>query len=153
LGNESEKDPEVREDLQEKSDGSDVEARLEELAEEIAVVLESCPADEREAWHDYAVSLVRERLPVAADNVRFANASLNEGGGSGRNGEKRVSAGYGLLLLPVGFIILPVLPPVGVTVMLIGAGLVVAGVFSSLLLRMTPSSRGDEEEGDNPADR
>lgn len=96
---------------------------------------------------------MRERLPVAADNVRFADPSALRGGGTGPNAEKRVSAGYGLLLLPVGFIILPVLPPVGVTVMLIGAGLVVAGVISSLLVRLTPSLSGGGDEKEHPTDR
>ncbi len=112
------------------------EQRLEALAEEIAVVIGACAAEEREALHDYAVSLVRERLPVAEDNERYSASRAQRASDADGAGGTRVSAGYGLLLLPVGFVILPVLPPVGVTVMLIGIGLVVVGIVTALFARV-----------------
>lgn len=119
---------------------AEVDRRLEALADEIAETIGGCPPEEREALHDYAVSLVRERLPVAGTDERYVGVGSGAGASKSGGGETRVSAGYGFLLLPVGFLILPVLPPVGVTVMIIGAGLVVIGIGTALFARVSANT-------------
>ena len=42
----------------------EIERELANLADEMSGLIESGPVEEREALHDYAVSLVRDHLPV-----------------------------------------------------------------------------------------
>jgi hypothetical protein len=60
-----------------------VEARLVGLADEMSAVIEGGPVAEREALHDYAVSLVRDRLPVAASDGESGVASAPGDGARG----------------------------------------------------------------------
>lgn len=122
---------------------ADTEARLESLADDIAEVIDaSAPAD-REALHDYAVSLVRERLPVANDDARFVGGTEDAATRGAEPGGRRVAAGYGFLLLLVAPLLLLVFPPVGMLLVLAGIGLIVAGVVSSLFARKAPAKEGE----------
>ncbi|MFT4569249.1 MAG: hypothetical protein ACI8TX_002281 [Hyphomicrobiaceae bacterium] len=135
-GNEDDEGLSVEDGAQERDALELSEQRLEDLADEIAATIGECPPEEREALHDYAVSLVRERLPVLADDERYSGAYGTHGSAAGTAEGTRVSAGYGFLLIPVGFVILPVLPPVGVTIMIMGFVLVVVGVVAALFARV-----------------
>ena len=112
-----------------------VEARLIELADEMSEIIEGSPAAEREALHDYAVSLVRERLPVAD------GSQANEVAGSGSESHGSGSAslfGYGVLLIPVGLVLVPVFGLVGFIVLLAGVMLATLGLVSGLVGRVKP---------------
>ena len=116
-----------------------LEHRLEQLADDMWAVVTEAPAEDREALHDYAVSLVRERLPVAAelmDRLRASDAvAAGTAGGSGVQ-----AFGYGLLLLPVGFFLLWIFPFIGVMLCAVGVGLLCWGLIVSLFgkLRKRP---------------
>lgn len=112
------------------------EQRLEELAEEIAATIGDCDPEEQEALHDYAVSLVRERLPVADHGGRYESSRAERAVDADSAAGTKISAGHGLLLLPVGLVLLPIFPPVGMTVVLIGIGLVVVGLATALFSRV-----------------
>jgi len=113
-----------------------LERRLELLADDMSAVVGEAPAEEREALHDYAVSLVRERLPVAAELMGAASGAVAAGGGDVQ------AFGYGLLLLPLGFFLLWIFPFVGVMLCIAGAGMLFWGLIASLFgkLKKTPDS-------------
>lgn len=120
-----------------------IETRLEELADEISRSIESGPVAEREALHDFAVSLVRERLPVAL-------AAESRGGGAARTADPSKESpgstaaslvGYGVLLIPVGFLLGLVFVPVGVMLFFGGSMLVVCGLVMGLVTRLGRSRR------------
>ena len=112
-----------------------IEARLIELADEMSEVIEGSPSSEREALHDYAVSLVRERLPVADGSQTNAVAgSASESHGSGAAS----LFGYGVLLIPVGLVLVPVFGLVGFIVLLAGVMLATLGLVSGLVGRVKP---------------
>jgi hypothetical protein len=124
------------------TDVSAAEARLEALADEIGIVLASSPASEREALHDYAVSLVRERLP-AVDGGYTGKAESDDDAGTVETPQRESSAavtsvGYGALLFLPGLLLLLVFPPVGMMLVIVGAGLVAWGVLAAVFVRLTP---------------
>jgi len=111
---------------------AELERRLERLADDMSATIAEAAAEEREALHDYAVSLVRERLPVAAEMMDGSMVSdLLGTEAAGRSDAQ--AFGYGLLLLPVGFFLLWIFPFVGVVLCAAGAGLVCWGLMTSLL--------------------
>ena len=124
-------DPEVGEGA---CDAADVEARLEELAEEMSRVVGSSSPEERDALHDYAVSLVRDQLPVADDDERFATP-VSERGGPTRAGGS-VYVGYGFLLLLVGLPMLPVFGPIGAFLVVVAVMMMAAGAASAFFERV-----------------
>ncbi|HYC57627.1 MAG TPA: hypothetical protein VEL28_22025 [Candidatus Binatia bacterium] len=122
------------------------EARLEELADDIARVIEAGPAADRESLHDYAVSLVRERLPVAHDDSRFQGTRTAQNAKeTAQGGLTKVAFGYGVLVLPVGLLVSLLFPPVGITLVLIGAGMMAVGAVSGLAAKLIPGSRRKAE--------
>ncbi len=110
----------------------EIESRLIELADEMSEVIEGGPVVEREALHDYAVSLVRDRLPVAAVGLA---GTTREGTGSQGSGAASLF-GYGILLIPVGLVLVPVFGLVGFALLLAGVVLASLGVVSGLVGRV-----------------
>jgi len=115
-----------------------LESRLVGLADEISDVIASGPVAEREALHDYAVSLVRERLPVADSEGGVAPIATHPGRSQG-NGAASVF-GYGLLLIPVGLVLVPVFGLVGFALLLVGVVLASIGLVSGLVGRVKPGA-------------
>lgn len=118
------------------TDVAAVEQGLVDLAEEMAELIERAPAAERESLHDYAVSLVREKLPVAfrESHVRL---EMNAAPGGDRSGGAGVHLiGYGLLLLPVAFLMMLVFAPLGTILLAAGLGLSAVGLAAGLLRRL-----------------
>lgn len=119
-----------------------IESRLEELADEISRSIEGGPVADREALHDFAVSLVRERLPVT-----LAEGSLSGGRAPASLSKESSSStaaslvGYGVLLIPVGFLLCLVFPPVGIMLLVGGSVLVVCGLVLGLVARLGRPSR------------
>lgn len=115
-------------------DTATVEERLEALADDVAAVIEEAVPEDREALHDYAVSLVRERLPVAADLIhRGAGATGADADRTGEVGRSDVQAfGYGMLLMPVGFCLIWIFPFIGVMLFGVGAVMMAWGLTVSL---------------------
>ncbi|MFP6626482.1 MAG: hypothetical protein VCA74_05400 [Deltaproteobacteria bacterium] len=115
------------------------EQRLEALAEDMARVIGASPAADRESLHDYAVSLVRERLPVAAE-------LYDEGVGGEVEGEEKAATstpgvgalGYGVLMFLIGPFLLMVFPPVGMMILAAGVVLFGWGLVSALFHRIKP---------------
>jgi hypothetical protein len=120
-------------------DAADVERRLEVLADEIASVIEAGPAEERDALQDYAVSLIRDRLP---------SRTVTDGGGvaeetdapssqaAQKTGTNAVTlVGYGFLLVPVAFILVPIMPPIGVMLGLTAVAMITAGIGLAVVSR------------------
>jgi len=119
-----------------------IESRLEELAAEMSQSIEGGPVADREALHDFAVSLVRERLPVAVDGGALSGAAAHAS--SSKESSSSTAAnlvGYGVLLIPVGFLLCLVFRPVGVMLFFGGTVLVVCGVVSGLAARLGRPSR------------
>lgn len=114
---------------------AEIEGRIEELAEEIGRLIVGSPAAEREALHDYAVSLVREKLPVVDPTpaVRDTPAGdVTEGSAS----NTAALLGYGVLLIPVGFLMLLVFAPLGALLLAAGVGMAATGVITALVGRV-----------------
>jgi hypothetical protein len=109
---------------------ADIESGLEDLADEIGRLIEDAPSEEREALHDYAVSLVREKLPAVEQRPAMLTANSDE---TPTNSVSLI--GYGFLLLPVAFLMLMVFAPLGAVLMVTGIVLVVAGAFGSMVAR------------------
>ena len=108
------------------------ERRLEELAEEIGRVIVAHPAADREALHDYAVSLVRERLPLAEQAIADRDGRTGEGGGEEPERSGVGALGYGALLFLVGPFLFLIFPPVAVALMAVGALLVSWGLVAAV---------------------
>ncbi len=124
---------------QEEAVTREAEAGLESLADEMAARIDASPAADREALHDYAVSLVRERLPVAGEHETSERMSEDgepsgaaKSGGSGGAG----ALGFGLLLSLVGFLLVPVFAPVGLLLLATAAALVFWGLVAALLTKV-----------------
>lgn len=119
----------------------DLERRLEALAEEIGQVIEHSAVEDRESLHDYAVSLVRDQLPVVEATAPGSGGLAPERGGSkGKAGSNAVTLiGFGFLLVPVGAVLLVVFPPVGLVLLVGGALSVIAGLAIGLVGRLLPS--------------
>ena len=114
---------------------AEVEQRLAELADDIGELIERAPVADREALHDYAVSLVREKLPAAVSQPAV------RGGGESPAPAKSGAAGvhligYGLLLLPVGFLMMLVFAPLGTILLFAGVAMSVVGLLGGLLGRL-----------------
>ena len=114
----------------------EVERGLAEYADAIGDLIERAPANEREALHDYAVSLVREKLP-AAQSVAPARSDADAESAKRAGGTAGVHLiGYGLLLLPVAFLMMLVFAPLGTILLFAGVALSVAGLVGGLLGRL-----------------
>ena len=118
---------------------SAIEHELEELADRIASTIDSSPAADRESLHDYAVSLVRERLPVA-DRAGAIEGAAGEGSspaGTSSGGSGGASAlVYGVLLFLVGPFLFLVFPPVGLMLLLSGVLMIGWGLVALLVGRL-----------------
>jgi hypothetical protein len=121
------------------------EARLEVLADEIGAVLAASPAAEREALHDYAVSLVRERLPAVDADYSVA-AGEDEGKPADLESSTRrtsgavTSLGYGVLIIFAALPLLPIFGPIGAMLLILGLGMVVWGGLAAVFMRLKPKS-------------
>lgn len=115
-----------------------IERGLESLADEIGRLLDTAPSAEREALHDYAVSLVRDKLPPVEPHTEMIAEHAAE---SGSNSTSLL--GYGMLLFPVGFLMLLVFAPLGALLLVTGASLVVVGGVTGLLPRGRRTSECD----------
>jgi hypothetical protein len=107
-----------------------------DLADEMGELIERAPPAEREALHDYAVSLVREKLPAASreSQGRFETNSAPAGDRSESAGVHLI--GYGLLLLPVAFLMMLVFAPLGTILLAVGLSLSAIGLAAGLLRRL-----------------
>lgn len=129
-------DPTERSRDEATTSAAEIEGRIEELAEQIGRLIDSSPAAEREALHDYAVSLVREKLPVidptpAADET--AGGDVAAGAGASNTA---ALLGYGVLLIPVAFLMLLVFAPLGAVLLAAGVGMATMGVVLALVNRV-----------------
>jgi hypothetical protein len=128
----------------------EIERSLANLADEMSGLIESGPVEDREALHDYAVSLVRDRLPVVlpagvrgeeegdrADGSESAGSNETRAKTNGSTGASLV--GYGVLVVPVGVILLPLFPPLGVTLLGVGVFMVLFGGLFGILGKLTSS--------------
>jgi hypothetical protein len=120
------------------------ERRLEVLAEEIERVILGCDAGERDALHGYAVSLVRDRLPVvevyydATDGPREDDEDEPR---VERTGSAASFIGYGILLVLVGLPLLIVFPFMGILLFVAGAGMCLLGLVLTVFSRSGPSAQ------------
>ena len=122
---------------------SEIEARLEALADEIASVVGDGASDDREALHDYAVSLVRDRMPVADEVGRgVSGAELHADPASGG---QNVGIAYGFLILLVAPLLLLVFPPVGMMLLLTGVAMVLWGLVAGFVARFRSGPAADED--------
>ena len=114
---------------------AEVEERLAELADDIGELIERAPVADREALHDYAVSLVREKLPAAV-----SQPAVRVGGESPAPTMAAAAGvhliGYGILLLPVGFLMMLVFAPLGTILLFAGVAMSVVGLVGSLIGRL-----------------
>ncbi len=101
----------------------------------MAGVIETGDPADQESLHDYAVSLVRERLPVAADHARTVGAANASGTGAkaAEGGSGVHSVGLGFLLIPVGFLLAWIFPPVGLLLMVAGTLMVCWGLIAAMV--------------------
>ena len=114
---------------------AEIEGRIEDLADEIGRLIVSGPAAEREALHDYAVSLVREKLPVIDPTSAVHDAptgDVTEGSAS----NTAALLGYGVLLIPVAFLMLLVFAPLGALLLVAGVGMALTGIVFALAGRV-----------------
>lgn len=132
---------------QEEEATTEAETELESLADEMATRIDASPAADREALHDYAVSLVRERLPVAADMGAAEQGSgddeqtdIAKSGGAGGAG----ALGFGLLLFMVGLLLMPVFSPVGLMLLVASVALVLGGLATALLTKVRGGQKEEE---------
>ena len=126
---------------------ADPERELEALADRIAEVIHASPAADREALHDYAVSLVRERLPVAAELSYSADSAVPVIGRSATTGSAGgvQSLGYGVLLVPIGFFLFWIFPFIGVMLGFAGVAMIVWGLVVAVVSRFRASAIGNHE--------
>ena len=129
-----------------------IESALVSLADEMGELIEAGPVDDRVALHDYAVSLVRDRLPVMTPaGVGGQDDEEQEGADSADSRETRTKTsgttgaslvGYGVLLLPVGGILLLLFPGMGVVLVGVGVFMMLSGAIFGMLSKLTPSRQG-----------
>jgi hypothetical protein len=111
---------------------AEIERRIEDLAEQIGCLIATGPAADREALHDYAVSLVREKLPLA--DPSFAVPGAPRGDAAEEYPSNTASLlGYGVLLIPVGFLMLLVFAPLGALLLSAGVAMAVTGIVLALV--------------------
>lgn len=120
------------------------ERRLAELASEIGKVVEAGPAAEREALREYAISLVRESVPAGdsyyGETVAPGDVEV-EREPTSRSSSAASLVGYGVLLLPVGFL-LSIIFPFGLFLVVAGVGMIGMGVLVALVGRFVPKRTG-----------
>jgi hypothetical protein len=114
---------------------AEIEGRIEDLAEEIGRLIVSGPAADREALHDYAVSLVREKLPVI-DPTPAVPDTPTGGVTEGYASNAAALLGYGVLLIPVAFLMLLVFAPLGALLLFAGVAMATTGVVAALVGRV-----------------
>jgi hypothetical protein len=133
---------------------AEVETWLEDMADELAEVIGRAEAAEQEGLHDYAVALVRDRLPVAEPSAGRASSNKEGEDSLGGRGTGVNSFGLGVLLCIVGPLLIPVFPPIGMLFLFVGLGLLVWALLVMLLQKFWSgitgawAERGDDE---NPA--
>jgi hypothetical protein len=114
---------------------AEIEGRIEELAEEIGRLIVCGPAADREALHDYAVSLVREKLPAVDPTPLVLDTPIGDvPEESGSN--TAALLGYGVLLIPVGFLMLLVFAPLGALLLAAGVGMAATAVVWALVSKV-----------------
>ena len=114
---------------------ADIERRIEDLAAEIGHLIVSGPAAEREALHDYAVSLVREKLPVVDPTPAVPDRPQGDVA-EGYVSNTASLLGYGALLIPVAFLMFLVFPPLGALLLVAGVGMAAMGILLALIGRV-----------------
>ncbi len=133
---------------------AEVETWLEDMADELAEVIGRAEAAEQEGLHDYAVALVRDRLPVAEPSAGRASSNKEGEDSLGGRGTGVNSFGLGVLLCIVGPLLIPVFPPIGMLFLFAGLGLLVWALLVMLLQKFWSGMTGAwAERGDdgNPA--
>lgn len=128
--------PEIDETVDATSDVAAIEQGLVDLAEEMAELIDRAPAAERESLHDYAVSLVREKLPAALIDSQVRLETSATAGAHRSEGAGVHLIGYGLLLLPVAFLMMLVFAPLGTILLAVGLSLSAVGLAAGLLRRL-----------------
>ncbi|MBC8292047.1 MAG: hypothetical protein H8E45_02660 [Proteobacteria bacterium] len=134
---------------------AEVETWLEDMADELAEVIGRAEAVEQEGLHDYAVALVRDRLPVAEATAGRASSNKEGEDSLGGRGTGVSSFGLGVLLCIVGPLLIPVFPPIGTIFLFVGMGLLAWGLLVMLLQKfwsgMTGSWAGNGDDGSSAA--
>ncbi len=129
---------------------AEVETWLEEMADELAEVIGRAEAAEQEGLHDYAVALVRDRLPVAEPSAGRASSNKEGEDSLGGRGTGVSSFGLGVLLCIVGPLLIPVFPPIGIIFVIVGLGLLAWGLVVMLLKKFWSGMTGARvESGDD----
>lgn len=129
---------------------AEVEAWLEDMADELAEVIGRAEAVEQEGLHDYAVALVRDRLPVAEPSVGRPSSEKEGEEALGGRGTGVSSFGLGVLLCIVGPLLIPVFPPIGTLLSFVGLGLLAWGLLVMALQKFWSGMTGGwAESGDD----
>ena len=130
------KDPTERAQEDAAASVAEIEKRIEDLTEEIGRLIVSGPAADREALHDYAVGLVREKLPVI-DPTPVVHDTLQGAVPAEEYASSTVQLlGYGVLLIPVAFLMLLVFAPLGALLLAAGVGMAATGGILALIGRL-----------------
>ena len=114
---------------------AEIEGRIEDLAEEIGRLIVGGPVADREALHDYAVSLVREKLPVVEPTPAVHDTPIGDVAQEYASNTAQL-LGYGVLLVPVGFLMLLVFAPLGALLLAAGVGMAATGLVLALVGRV-----------------
>ena len=122
------------------SDVGRIERELEDLADRISALIEGGPEEEREALHDYAVSLVRERLPVIRPGFSTQyrdepEEALQATSSSQANGAANI-VGYGALLFLVGCLLIFLFFPVGIFLIVVSIGFMFSGFMAAIVTKL-----------------
>ncbi len=129
---------------------AEVETWLEDMADELAEVIGRAEAAEQEGLHDYAVALVRDRLPVAEPSAGRASSNEEREDSLRGRGTGVSSFGLGVLLCIVGPLLIPVFPPIGMLILAFGGGLLAWGLLLMLLQKFWSGMTGAwAESGDD----
>lgn len=103
------------------------ESRVEKLTKELAQAINETQQDFKPGMRDYAIEVLREAVeepPPEAERVALSAAGtpapLNP-------------LAFGIPLIAVGLLLLLIFPPVGVTIMALGAVTVIIGVASAII--------------------
>ena len=112
---------------------SGAQARVDELARELAVAINGSEAKNRPEMREYAIEMLRDTVAEPEPETAFET-------GQSEGPAPLNPLAFGIPLLAVGFLLALIFPPVGLALMAMGAlsagvGLVI-GAFSSIRSRV-----------------
>ncbi len=123
------------------NDVGTAERRLSQLAENMAEIIAQSPSVDRAALHDYALSLVRDFFPVSPSIDGDAEVREDDTdalvGSATHSSNAATLLGYGALFVPVGALLGIVFPPLGVSLVFGGVVMILLGVVTAVVTRLT----------------